>query len=217
MLLVLQQVQSQILKRCLRSISVNHFHSLVKHWQNCFLQILLIRQVLHRVPFFVSHIFIVVFFLRLRQGIFFAVNLVIAVSFNHFNLLDEVVAFENSSMGLNFDYIYILAVFVRNLFLSDGISDIYDTVVALVGTIIEKYVKSAVVCLVNQHQLGLIAFLVILFPVVFVVLNGHRIEFLQSLKDVLILFDRSGKDLYLFSFILNIFVQRKLILHFLKI
>ena len=105
---------------------------------------------------------------------FNSLDLLISTLLSNFDHLDEIVWLKNSSMGLNLDDISIDKLLVGKNFFSDNIPDIDNAVIIRVSIIVEEYVLSSVIRLVNQKKLADLPVEVVLLPIIVVVINSHR-------------------------------------------
>lgn len=92
-------------------------------------------------------------------------------------------------MWLDLHHILADELFVRNDFLGDSISNIDDAVLIFVSLVIEENVLGAIVCLVDEQQLGGLSMIIILFPSVMVLGNRHGRELFEGLENVKVLFN----------------------------
>lgn len=132
---------------------VKNFHSLVKYWKNCLHEILLVGARLQIFPVTINLSFSFCTFL-FGETILNSFNFEVSVFLSDFNLLDVVVNFENSSMWLSLDNIFVNELVIRHNFLGNDISNIHDAVFTLIGIVVEENVMSTVVGLINKKWLS---------------------------------------------------------------
>jgi len=130
---MLQHIKCQVLGGCDWSLLIYDSHGLVEDWQHSSLEVLLIWQLLELFPFiyscFLSLLCSFLFFLFSNSSLN-PINFIISGLFSDFNLLDEVVWLQNSSMWLYLYSVLVDEFLVVDDFLCNNITDIYDAILA---------------------------------------------------------------------------------------
>jgi len=183
LILVFQQVESKVLQRGIWPFQVDDAHSLVQNWKHGLHQVIGVGQLLQLLPFGLSvNLLLNLLVFLISDASLNSADLLVPLSFALLDQLDEVVVFENGSMGVHFHDIHVHKFLVGNCLTSDKVSDVNDAGLSGVSVIIEENVLGVVISLVDHHQLSTI----VLEPrrlvgrVVF--LNGHDGVLLERLE-----------------------------------
>ena len=150
-ILILQQIHSQILQRCIRPLQINNPHTHIQNWQNSAHQILSIGQLLQLLPLRLTFLLLlhhVVFFFR--DARFHPSDLFVTAQLALLDTLDEVVGFEDCAVGVHFHHVHIHELFVGEDFTRYEVTHIYDARFGWVSVVVEENVLGVVVGLINH-------------------------------------------------------------------
>ena len=171
---------------------------MVKHWKDGLHEVLLVGQCLHLGPLVLND-GLISFFIVIDDAGFDALDLFVATTLRLLDLLDEVVSFKDGSVRLSLHDVATDELLVRQQLAGESITNIDDAVVLArkvrpvinlrISIIVEEDVLGVVVSLINQQELGNLAMVVVLLPVLVVLLDGHAGPLLKSLQAVLELRD----------------------------
>ena len=129
----------------------------------------------------------------LLETILDILNFLVAVLFGHLDLFDEVVRLKNSFEWFRLNDISIDHFVIRKYLLSNNISNINNTALVLIAIIIKEDMLSSVVSLINEEELGSLStkvFVIPLFPMDVVIVNGQCVVGSQDIIQFLELSDR---------------------------
>lgn len=183
LILILEQVQRQVLKRRVRPLQVNNAHTLVKNWQYSLHQVFGVGQSLQLLPLALSFDLLAdLLVLLFNDASLDTSDLFVSFRLGDLDLLNKIIGLEQGAMRVHSHNVHVNELLVGQLITSRHISHV-DVALVLACIIVEENMLCVVVGLVDHEQLRTIRLEARGLVSDKIVLNRHRGVFLEHLKD----------------------------------